>query len=156
MTVYLQPSVVLRRCSTVDRFNETLGNDDTVDIAKCLLCHADRCVRGEHHSVPLVVLARWLPYFAWPDDNMESLSSGRWVVTSIVHSGDSSPFGSIDPNIWVCARVCLSGVSESTRVGRPLCLAVRRVATRPTAVVGIGSVSCVATYEVGGGAARIE
>ena len=152
----LQTSVVLWRCSTADRFNETLGDDDTVDVAEILLRHTDRCIRGEHHSVPLIILARWLPYLARSNDNMESLSSRRWVVAAIVGCGDSSPFGPIDPNIWVSARVCFSGISESACVCRPLCLAVRRIGARPAAVVGIGSVSCVAAREVGGGAACIE
>lgn len=152
----LQPSVVLRRCLAVDRFNETLGDDDAVDVAEILLRHADRRVRGEHHAVPLVILASRLPNGARSNDNMKSLTLGRWIVASIVGGGDRAPFRSIDPNIWVLAWVCFSGVGKSTRVRRPLCLAVRRGGLRPTAVVGVRSVSCVAACEVGGGAARIE
>ena len=152
----LQPGVVLRRCLTIDRFNETLGDDNAVDVAESLFRHTDRCVRGEHHSVPLVILASRLSNGARSNDNMESLTFGRWVVASIVGSGDRSSFGPIDLNIWVLAWVCFSGVSESACVGRPLCLAVWRVGARPAAVVGIGSVTCVAACEVGGGAARIK
>jgi hypothetical protein len=61
---------------TIDRFNETLGDDDTVDVAESLLRHTDRCVRGEHHSVPLVILASRLSNGARSNDNMETLSSG--------------------------------------------------------------------------------
>ena len=141
---------------TVDRFNETLGDDDTVDVAEILLRHTDRCVRGEHHSVPLVILASRLSNGARSNDNMESLTFRRWVVASIVGSGDRSSFGSIDPNIRVLAWVCVSGISKSACIGRPLRLTVRRFGARPVAVVGVGSVSCVAACEVGGRAARIE